>query len=158
MKTQEWAARAEIVASLAVILTLVFVIYELRQNTLAIERQTGLERVARMNEPYLSLPELRAVHAKIKDKDGQEEIVQAFIDEYELTHDEALLWARYLQRVFAGLATDYELEGPSRQVEAMTWGMVNVPDGRLYWDIAGKKVFERTEYGKFANSLQSSER
>ena len=76
MKLQKWALVAEISGAFAVVLSLVFVGYQLKQgneetalNTQALELnayQQLIERIADFNLSTIEYPELRAVRAKVE--------------------------------------------------------------------------------------------
>lgn len=138
MDTQKWVAWAEIVASIAVVVTLVFLTYEVRQNTMAIERQTNLDRQSRLIDPYLESPLFRSVYAKIKAKDGREPRVAAFIGRYDLTDEDAVLWVRHLDENWTGLETDFLQFGSSDELDDLISGFLKFPDGALYWDVSMK--------------------
>lgn len=153
MDTQEWAARAEIVASLAVIVTLGFVIYEVRQNTAAIERQTTIEREARIVEPYLTSPEFRRVYASIKDRDGPEPIVGAFMDEYDLAVEDAVYWVRHLEQIWTGLEADFHYMGRTDDNGGLIVGLFAYPDNRLYWSMSGSKGRHGADFVTYVEQL-----
>jgi hypothetical protein len=123
-----------VVASVAVVITLAFLIYEVRQNTFAIERQTVLDRQSRLVDPYLTSPDFRAVYTKIKAKDGRELRVEALIDRYELTDEEAVLWVRHLDENWTGMEADFLQYGPSRGLDALIIGFLTFPDAKAYWE------------------------
>ena len=124
----------EIVASVAVVITLVFLIYEVRQNTAAIERQTVLDRQSRLVEPYLASPEFRNVYTIIKKKDGREPRVEALKDRYDLTDEQAVLWVRHLDENWTGMEADFLQYGPSLELNELIVGFLNFPDARAYWE------------------------
>ncbi len=153
MRTKDWATWAEIVASVAVIITLIFLVYEVRQNTKALERQTMLERSSRLVGPYMSSGEFRAIYAKIKRKDGREESVAAFVDSYGLSDEEAVYWVRSLEQNFAGVAADYYRDGPTAELERLFTGLLSFPDAMLYWRVQGSKGVHGAEFTAYANSI-----
>jgi len=154
MNTRKWATWMEIVASVAVVITLVFLIYEVRQNTLAIERQTILDRQSRLVYPYLSSGDFRAVYAKIKVKDGRELRVKALIDRYELTDDESVLWVRHLDDNWKGIEADYIQYGPSPDLDGLIVGFLNFPDAKLYWESSVKEGVFSTPFVDHVESLR----
>jgi hypothetical protein len=107
MNTQAWAQRAEIVASCAVVVTLVFVILEIRSNTAAIERRATLDRATSLSAPFFMSPDMPAILAKVKAVDGLDPELQAFADRYNLSAEESILWTRHLGEIWEGLQADY---------------------------------------------------
>jgi len=133
MNLQAWAQRAEIVASCAVVITLIFLIAEVRNNTLAIERQATLDRTESLASPFLTNPELARVLAKVKKVDGAEPLTRALSERYALTAEESILWARHLHAVWHGLEADYLYSGPSEWLDRYVKGLLLFPDGQIYW-------------------------
>ena len=127
MNTEKWVAWAEITASIAVVATLLFLIYEVRQNTLAIERQMRLERQGRLIDPYMASKEFREIYTAIKVKDGQEPRVAAFAEHYSLTPEQAVYWVRHLDQIWTGLEADFLQNGPSRDLHSILEGMLMFP-------------------------------
>jgi hypothetical protein len=70
MKAARVAPWFEIAANLGVIVTLVLLVAEVRNNTLALERQALLDRSAAMNYPFLENPLMAEILADIKAVDG----------------------------------------------------------------------------------------
>lgn len=134
MRNGKWAQWAEVVGTFAVVATLIVLILEVRTNTDAIQRQAQLDRDMRLLEPYLNVPDLPDIFAKIKDHDGAHEPqVRAFADTYNLSNREAVLWVRHLDMIWAGIEADYDYYGPSPSLERQMSALLAYPDQRLYW-------------------------
>ena len=132
--TRKWVELSELAASAAVIISLVFLIYEVRQNTATLEKQIWIDRQSRMVDPYLSSGEIRSAYAKIKSKDGLELRVAAFVDEYDLDTEEALAWVRMLDSIWYGYEIDYWAFGENDELDTVIRGMLRNPDQKLYWE------------------------
>jgi hypothetical protein len=89
LKLQNWTNIAEITASVAVIISLLFLTHQVGENTSAIERQILLDRSSALTSPFLSDERLPAILSKIKAIDGADPMEQSFMDRYLLTYDEA---------------------------------------------------------------------
>jgi hypothetical protein len=137
VNTEKWAAWADIVASVAVVVTLAFLIVEVRQNTLTVERQIRLERQSRMIDPYLDSQEFRQIYTRIKATDGREPTVAAFAETYSLADEEAVYWVRHLDVIWTGLEADFLQNGPSPELDGLVRALLSFPDGRLYWRYSG---------------------
>ena len=74
--------------------SLVFLVFEIRQNTLTQEREMQLDRYLGLTDPYLNAPEIGAIYAKVKAVDGMEPLAGAYVDRYKLTPAEAVVWSR----------------------------------------------------------------
>jgi hypothetical protein len=133
MNTREWAARAEIVASIAVVVSLVFLVQEVRDNTRALERQTYLDQQSRLVSPYMDSAEFRSLYAKIKTVDGVEPQVAAFMDRYDLSMEQAVYWVRSPEILFVQLEADYLTLGLDARMADMVNGLLSFPDAALYW-------------------------
>lgn len=137
MKLQRVAQWAEIVASLAVVVTLVVLVREVQGNTQALERQADLDRASALTNPFFSAPRLASVLARIKAVDGVDPLPQAFMDRYDLAHEDAILWERHLWFLWLEHEADFERSGPSPKLEAWIAGALASPDNRLYWETMG---------------------
>lgn len=157
MNTQKWAAWTEIVSSIAVVVTLVFLIYEVRQNTVAVERQTFLDRQSRLVGPYLNSKEFRSIYAKIKNLDGREPRVAALADRYDLTDEEAVYWIRHLDENWVGLWADFQQYGPNDELDELISGFLGFPDAMLYWDQAMKSGRFSQAFREHVESLRSTD-
>ena len=157
MNNEKLAVWAEVVASIAVVVTLAFLIYEVRQNTVAVERQTYLDRQARLLEPYLESQDFREIYVKIKNRDGLEPRVQHFVDTYALSVEEALYWVRHLDQNWRGFENDFYRYGPNAGLNGMITGFLSFPDGRLYWDSAAQTAGFSDEFVNHVESLRPSD-
>ncbi len=158
MKLEQWVNWAEITASLAVVVTVVLLIQEVRGNTEAIERQATLDRATAFNSPFFTNPQLPAVLAKIKAIDGLDPIPQALIERYKLTPEEAILWERHLARIWMGLEADYSMSGESQELEATIRDLLTHPDCQLYWTHAtsiGGLHAGNTDFSSYVDRLRA---
>ena len=134
MKLQQWAHLAEIGASVGVIVTLLLLLQEVRGNTAAIERQASLDRTASWTAPFFPSSDLPDILAKIKAVDGEEPGQQAFVDRYNLTAEESILWIRHLSSIWTRLETEYLYDGPSEALGLVIQGLLTTPDNQLFWE------------------------
>jgi hypothetical protein len=136
MKLQNFAHWAEITASLAVVVSLVFLIQEVRGNTQALERQAALDRAAALNSPFFEATQLASVLAKIKAIDGADPVPDALAERYGLTAEEAILWERHLWLTWSNLEADYAVSGESEELSRILRLLLNHPDQQVYWEFA----------------------
>lgn len=137
MTLERWAHWAEIIASFAVILTLIVVGGEVRDNTRALERQADLDRASALTTPFFEAPQLASILARIKDVDGSDPMAQALVDRYALSMEDAILWERHLWRVWLEHEADFNRTGATAELQAWVRGALESPDNRLYWEIKG---------------------
>ena len=128
MKLEQWATWAEIGASLGVIVTLVFLVFELRENTLAIEKQVINDRAEALNSPFLGESQLPSILEKIKAVDGPELLEHELMQRYGLSHSEALIWARYQGLIWSGLESEYVRSGDSAVLRERIQHLDSFPD------------------------------
>jgi len=158
VKLERWVNWAEITASLAVVVTVVLLIQEVRGNTEAIERKATLDRATAFNSPFFTNPQLPAVLAKIKAIDGLDPIPQALIERYKLTSEEAILWERHLASIWMGLQADYSMRGESQELETTIRDLLTNPDCQLYWQHAtstGGWHAGNTDFSNYVDRLRT---
>jgi hypothetical protein len=134
MRLQPWTQLAEIVASAAVVITLLFLIMEVRGNTRAVERQIGLDGVARVTAPLINFADFAEIYGRVKAIDGPEPLTAAFAERYRLTLEQSVRWARYHHQLWLGLQADYLYSGPSARLDNTLRVLLSFPDSRLFWD------------------------
>ena len=98
MKLEKWAHASEVFGSIAIVISLVILILEVRSNTLVQQQQMQLDRGLNFTDKYLGSPDLADVYAKVKAIDGIEPLAGAYVERYSLTPAEAVLWSRSVQR------------------------------------------------------------
>lgn len=140
MKLEHWANWAEIGASLAVVGSILFLVQEVRYNTVVLERQALLDRATAFNNAFLDDSPLPAIAARIKAVDGPEPAPAAFVERYDLGYDEAERWVRHLALIWTVLEADFLSNGRSRSLDAIAGGLLSFPDNRLYWERGAPQV------------------
>ena len=133
MKLKEWTRFAEITASIAVVVSLVFLMRQVGENTSALERQTLLDRSAAMTSPFLNDGRVPAILSKIKAIDGTEALEQSYIDRYSLTHEEASIWVRHQFVLWSGVEADFVASGESPKLESYIKVLLGYPDTQMSW-------------------------
>ena len=152
MKLQNWVRTAEITASVAVVVTLAFVAQEVRRNTLALERQAALERASAIASPFLGESGLPGVLAKIKAIDGLDPVPQAFVDQYGLSPEEAIIWERHLWLIWAGLEADFALTGGTPEITGLIGVLLSNPDNQTYYANVERQASE--EFKDFVRRIR----
>lgn len=132
MDIQDWAAIVEITGGALVLITLIFLVVQLRQNTDAVKSNIRLELAHLLRDVHLRLaqdPELGRV------------VDQAMRDPSKLTHDERMKWFWWLQSIMHGLE-GYYFEAQARSfsrdwhatLESTIGGMVAHEPIRAWWE------------------------
>ena len=106
-----------LVANLGVIVGIVILAIEIRQNTATQELQMRMDRISGVMDPFFESPELLGVWAKVKAIDGLEPVAQKYMDRYQLTPEEAALWSRLVHRDWYVMQAQFITEGPSEDIE-----------------------------------------
>lgn len=88
-----------LIANLGVIGGLVFVGLEVRQNTLAMERQIRVEFADNTHGRIAESNELVSIVAKVVEGQGVPNFLQKLNEEFGLTHEETQRWWRYIYLV-----------------------------------------------------------
>jgi hypothetical protein len=151
MKTEKLAQWAEIISSLVVVITLLFLIHEVQRNTRALERQAEMDRNASVTTPFFEAPELASIAEKIKAVDGPDELPEALMDRYGLSYTEAELWSRVLYGMWFGMEADFDALGPE-EVEGPMRTTLHSTDHQLYWETMGP-YWEGTDFGAFVDAI-----
>ena len=126
----------EWITGLAVVISLIVLIVEVRANTQAIEREILIGSSARLAEPFLSGPELFSAYERVKAVDGWEPMTEAFMEQYDMESAEAIAWLRYLIQIWQGVEADFAYSGRTQELESRVRSLLGYPDNQLYWSVA----------------------
>ena len=110
MKLEKWALIAEVISAVAILVTLVILVIDVRFNSRLLERQLFLDRVDRLyfgasNEMLEIYEKMRAVEA-----DSDSAHIQEFMSRYDFTYLEAQRWSSYAWRTWKTYEADYFLD------------------------------------------------
>ena len=152
MTLEKSAHLAEIIGSVAIVVTLVILVFEVRGNTEVLQRQINLDRASASNTVLMDSPYLPGILAKIKlvDVDEVEPAVQAFMDRYNLTFEESDRWVRFLRQYWLGIQADF-LVGERGTSRDAVRALAN-SDQALFWENATYSFDE--EFVKYVNGLE----
>lgn len=125
----------EIVANLGVIVTLLLLVAEVRAGTLAQTRQSYLDRSNAMNAPFFGDGPLPSILAAIKEVDGwaASPAEEALATQYDLSIEDAIVWARHLSMVLGSLDADYQVEGATQALTNRVRILLASPDIQTMW-------------------------
>jgi hypothetical protein len=153
MTQPAWKDIAEAVGIVAIVLSLILLVIEVRDNTAAVARQTALDRVAFITEPFFD-SDLSRILAKIKavDSENAPQIV-AFMKAYDLTHEEAITWDRHLWLIWEVLEAEYLVEGASQELDNQIRTLLSAPDNQVYVDLVGPYRFS-TQFAEHVRELR----
>jgi hypothetical protein len=132
MAKMTWRDGAEATGLVAIIASLVLLIVEVRENTLAMERQTAVDRAAALTAPFFE-SDLASITAKIlavNDPDGS--YLATYIEVFDLSHEEAILWERHLWFVWEVLEAEYRADGASEKLNNQISILLVNRDNQIY--------------------------
>ncbi len=154
LSLSEWASIGELIGTLAVFVSLVFVVYSINQNTAAIQGSTEnvmFERAADVNALVLGDPSLAAILAR--KRDGEVELTRVEAVRFERWQFMNLdIWAMGYNRHERGLlGTDeweawdtFFVEVFSRQAERLSrdqWNALAYAFDADFWGHVGARLF-----------------
>ena len=134
MKLQKLARWAEIIANIAVVVSVVFLSLEIRKNTKTIQSQSIKERSQKLNQPFIQSPLLPSILEKVKLVDGPEPGETNLMNHYNLNYQEAAIYGRYLTEIISALEAEYLQNGPSQGLLDRIQLLFLFPDVNLTWD------------------------
>ncbi len=127
-RVQHWAEVSEIIASLAIVVTLLVLVQEIRVNTEVQDRQMQLDRFMNFTEQIIDSPQVADIWAKVKSTDGLEPLAEAYVDRYGLNPSEAVVWSRFVMRTLFIWQADFVTEGASESLESQVSIINTYPD------------------------------
>ena len=158
-RLQDWAAIAEVVSSVAVIVTLVLLFFEVRNNTRVTEREALQNRTTASREFFINNPQLGEILAKIKETDtvNTGRCADAFTRTYSLSFREADTWCRFLGIEWFNRQAEYlygSEEFRDRMRQFALPAILSAPDQALYWSTVrdGVNAFD----AEFIEAVNSS--
>lgn len=155
MKLERVAHWAEILANVGVIVTLVLLSFQVRDNTRALEGQAILQRGAAFTDPFLSESAAPAVLAKIKAVDGFEPAVGAYMDRYDLTYEEGALWLRHVLSLWTSLEAEYAVLGESAELGQRIKVLLPFPDQQIWFENGGPEWLSTPGFRDYIERLRA---
>jgi hypothetical protein len=155
MAKMTWRDGAEAAGLVAIIASLVVLIVEVRENTLAVGRQTAIDRVAAATAPFFE-SDLASILVKIKAVDATgASYLATYMDVYDLSHEEAILWDRHLWYVWGVLEAEYAADGASEELDNQISILLINRDNQIY--VEGVINFRfSSEFREYVAELQKN--
>ena len=130
MKLRLWVDIAEITASIAVVVSLLLLVFQIRESD-EIKRVQNSVRMAQWDaQMFLLSDRLPTIAAKIESIENPD-FMQPFREHFELSIEEAGIWNRWLFLIWKGIEAEYLLTGPSDQLAERIRLSANYEDQRL---------------------------
>ena len=147
MELKKFALIAETVGGIAILITLVILVAEIRSNTRLIERQIILDQ-ANADARMIDSPYLAPIYVKVKAITGEIPPAQAaFMKEYDLTLEEAARIVSYIVRDWTVLEADFDFGTPG--VDRRVKELLQFEGIMLVWMMEFSE--QETEFAKFVN-------
>lgn len=150
MKLRLWVDIAEITASIAVVVTLILLILQMRESD-ELERVQNSVRMAQWDaQVFLQSDQLPGILAKIETARNPNHLIE-FRNRYDLSVEEAGIWNRWLLLLWKGLEAEYISAGPSDRLAIRIHTMARYEDQRMLivpWVASSNPLFigEFTRY------------
>lgn len=126
----------EILTGISIVASLILLTVEVRANTRALERQIRLDRAMAITQPVLESETVLEAYTVVKERDGREPVVEAFMREYGLSEEQAIAWTRLLTRTWMEKEADFHYMGSDDELLFGTASLLQFPDNTLFWDTA----------------------
>ena len=152
-RTAQWM---EILANLGVIVSLVFLVSEVSENTRTLKVQANQERSTALNRPLLENPQLSQILTKIKAVDGSEPPIEAFMASYELTYAEGTIWVRYLSEMWSSLNTECQQLGPSDGIRERIVQLLAFRDQQLWFSTGAPDWVLSDDFAEYVMDIRAS--
>jgi hypothetical protein len=152
MKLERWAHASEIFGAIAIVISLVILIFEVRNNTAIQQQQMQIDRALNFTDTFLNAPHLADIYAKVKAVDGIEPLAGAYVERYSLTPAEAVLWSRMVQRTLFTWQAQYLFSGPTEDLESEIRNVFKYVDLQMAYDINEDELLG-PEFIEYVNSI-----
>ena len=155
MKIERVSHWVEILANLGVIVTLVLLMLQVRDNTRALEGQAIVQRGQAFTEPFLSESTAPAVIAKIKAVDGSEPVVDAYMERYGLTYAEGAVWLRHTFSIWTSLEAEYAVLGESEDLSQRIRILLPFPEQEIWFEHGGPEFLSTPGFKAYIERLRT---
>jgi len=155
MKKLAWKDLAELTGLAAVIVSLVLLIFEIRDNSLAIQQQSMLARAEAITAPFYET-DLANILVKVAAVDGDFGMPSQFAERYDLSDRQAILWERHLWHVWEVMQASYTTQGSSEHLDKQIRLSMLSPSNQLYLSDAKKYQFT-AEFRQHVEQLEKDQ-
>lgn len=134
-KLQRYALVTEIVGGLAVLLSLIILIIEVRENTEESRRTNLIQLTTAPLVPYLQYPEIRRISSEISEPYENSGLPSVFEEEFNISREDSQLYARYLGYSWRIRESEYLYGNSEPEVfEASMLFALRSREDQLYWE------------------------
>jgi hypothetical protein len=132
MKLKMWVDLAEISASIAVVISLVVLIFQIRESNELRQYEAGIRTAEWDSRVFIESNHLSKILAKIKEVDGIDPYITDYANRYGLTLEEVGIWTRWLALTWSGMAEEYDRYGPNDDLASAIERLASYRDQELW--------------------------
>ncbi|MGI9329424.1 MAG: hypothetical protein ACR2QB_01800 [Gammaproteobacteria bacterium] len=143
------SAFSDILAAIAVIGTLIYLARQIRESTESQLRGMRNRHEDAVSSDLIGSSDLSRIQTQIKNVDGHTRTVEALVQRYDLSYEDANRWVHFLLRLWQRMHTDYKF-GVSNDIGIRA--AFYYPDQAIFWDHA-KWAFDE-EFVKHVDKLR----
>ena len=130
-------AIGEILGSIVVLASLIYIAIQVRDTKIAATRTVRIERNNALSKTMLETPEISEIVAKINEVDGSGPFVSELQATYGLTAAQAERYHRYLATAWRTLETDFLTLGECRFIALPIEGQLRTTSSKRFIEIRG---------------------
>ena len=155
-KLSDLASIAEIVSSVAIVITIAVLILELRSNSALLERQIELDRIDRISV-ILADAELAEILQRTGRGGQPSRMERLVMNEFDLTLPEAAKFGRYTGNQWQAVQADFAFFGPTERLEERIFGMLLRPGQAFWWQHKSPNLWT-DEFQQFVDGIADDRR
>ena len=133
MNLQEVSELAQVIGNVAVIVTLVVLIVQIRANTRAVDRQKRVDRGRALRDAYFASPDLVRALVKINATNGGLSLHVELAERFGLTPEEGWLVMMHQGGTWSIYEADFLASGPSASLERSIVAYLGGPHNLMGW-------------------------
>ncbi len=147
------AAVGQVLGVIAVVVTLAYLVIQVRDGTAINLRNMAFQRQQSINGDFLGTPYLASIQAKIWNVDGASPATKALKERYQLTDEEAVRWIRHHFILWGGVMADWRYAGHG-VVGHLVRNQLQNADVQIVWDESVSKVLP-TDFVAYVESIRA---
>ena len=150
MKLENLASISEIFSSIAIVITLIVLVFEVQGNTAALQRQIENDRASRLSTK--DSPYIPNILTKIREVHGVGMVEEAYVEKYDLSYEEASRIRDYYAEIWRGYEADFISDQPGAEGRnAQMSRLMSSPGHVLFWELTQNNFYP--EFVDHVNSL-----
>ena len=135
MKLKEFNEWLTLTANIGVLAGIVFLALEVQQSNNLLEREIALSQQDTSNGQFINSEYLPAILNKIDAASGVNGFDEQYIQEFDLTKEEATRWVRYINQIWREGEANWEALGRDSEIcRSMAVSLNRRRDHVIYWE------------------------